>query len=134
MVVVSSARLSILMDDNNDATIVTVVVNRYCYCYDDDDDCYHCSAIVHIVAISTIVITSPFVCRVLCTQLMGLLDVGIVFLLSCYLQGPTWAQQGQSVFGGLLGGSWVAISGVISPLIRVISIVALLKAPSYIYP
>ena len=41
-----------------------------------------------------------------------------------------WLQLGEAFFvAGLLGGSWVVISGVISPLTRAISIVTLLLAP-----
>ena len=39
-----------------------------------------------------------------------------------------------AVFFSLLGGSWVVISGVISPLIWVISIVNPTSNPTYNYP
>ena len=34
----------------------------------------------------------------------------------------------------LLGGSWVVISGVVNPLIWVITFVTLLKKPTFYYP
>ena len=49
-----------------------------------------------------------------------------VGLLARQSFGPKWMQ--------LLGGSWVVISGFISPPIWVISIVTLLISPTYNYP
>ena len=44
---------------------------------------------------------------------------------------PRFALSEDFVAQGLLGGSWVVISGVISPLIWVISILTLLTTPLY---
>ena len=47
-------------------------------------------------------------------------------LMQTDMDRPSWAQSFGFGFQGLLGGSWVVISGVISPLVRVISIATLL--------